>query len=468
MISPSVVHIDDLAYDYTKIADPALRTLAQRAAEEIKPRLRRATEDILTIGNRLATVRQYLPHGQWMDWLDTEFEMGDETARHFINVATRFSDKYQKFGNLKPSALYALAAPSTPDDAIVEVQARIANGHIPTVAQTKTIIAEVRAGLVPAPAEPQASASATPAKLLVDWTDDDWAAHQAQIETAESNAVADIAERNNARFEGVKIAREWLSNYRSKGGLAWHHLTENQITHANSPCYAAFIAAYPGIHNPKLILASALFDVTLASRNKSTQPPAVVRPSSVVSPPSDNIELSPGTGEPRALPLAANRLAVHYSSDNAEHYTPDPIWQAAQKLMGSIDLDPCSNSHEQPNIPATRHYTIVDDGLYQLWTGNVYMNPPYGPAIGDWITKLVEAHTAGDVPQAIALIPARIDTKWWQLIRDYPVCFVTGRLTFKGNDSGAPFPSAIVYLGQRVDQFVKEFAPIGDIWRRIQ
>ncbi len=171
MISPSVIHVDDLAYDYTQITDPNLRTLAQRAAEEIKPRLRRATEDILTIGNRLATVRQYLPHGQWMDWLDTEFEMGDETARHFINVATRFSDKYQKFGNLKPSALYALAAPSTPDDAIAEVETHLANGYIPTVAETKTIIAQAKAPsysaaaesslahLVGRTTEPQASAS---------------------------------------------------------------------------------------------------------------------------------------------------------------------------------------------------------------------------------------------------------------------------------------------------------------------
>lgn len=373
MISPAVIHIDDLVYDYTQITDPNLRTLAQRAAEEIKPRLRRATEDILTIGNRLAVVREYLPHGQWMAWIETEFAMDYRTAHNFTLVAERFGGKSANFANLKPSALYALAAPSTPDDAIVEVQARIANGHTPTVAQTKTIIAEVRAGLVPAPSEPQASASAR-------------------------------------------------------------------------------VALAPAPAEPQ---ASASTRV------------AAVRPSSVVSPPSDNIELSPGTGA-ALCPPAANRLAVHYSSDNAEHYTPDPIWQAAQKLMGSIDLDPCSNSHSQPNIPATRHYTAQDDGLRQYWAGNVYMNPPYGPAIGDWIAKLVEAHTAGDVPQAIALIPARIDTKWWQAIRNYPVCFVTGRLTFKGNDSGAPFPSAVVYLGNQVRQFVREFAHIGDTWSRIQ
>ncbi len=402
MITPSVVHVDDLVYDYTQIADPNLRTLAQRAAEEIKPRLRRATEDILTIGNRLAVVREYLPHGQWMAWIETEFAMDYRTAHNFTLVAERFGGKSANFANLKPSALYALAAPSTPDDAIVEVEARIANGHTPTVAQTKTIIAEVRAGLVPAPAEPQASASAPPAKLLVDWTDDDWAAA-----ASEPQASASAPSGRNRTDEMLRD-----------------------------------------------------IDDRLAQEAADT---AVVRPSSVVSPPSDNIELSP---EP--TPAPANRLAVHYSSENAEHYTPDPIWHAAQKLMGSIDLDPCSNSHSQPNIPATRHYTAQDNGLRQYWTGNVYMNPPYGPAIGDWITKLVEAHTAGDVPQAIALIPARVDTKWWQLIRDYPVCFVTGRLTFKGNDSGAPFPSAIVYLGNNIYSFVREFSPIGDIWSRIQ
>ena len=140
--------------------------------------------------------------------------------------------------------------------------------------------------------------------------------------------------------------------------------------------------------------------------------------------------------------------------------------------MGNIDLDPCSNSHDDPNVRADLHYTAADNGLIQYWEGNIFMNPPYGRQIGDWVAKLVEAHESGDVPQAIALLPARTDTQWWQLIRDYPVCFVTGRLKFKGNNNNAaPFPSAIIYLTRHesdIPVFRRVFSTFGDIWRRIK
>lgn len=166
----NITHLEPLVYDYSQIADANMRTLAQRAADEIKPRLRRATEDILIIGQRLAVVRQYLPHGQWMAWVEAEFGMDYQTAHNFTRVADRFGDKSINFINLKPSALYMLAAPSTPDEAIAEVESLVTNGYTPTVAETKQIITTVRAGLVPAPVVP------APGKLLVDWTDEDWAA----------------------------------------------------------------------------------------------------------------------------------------------------------------------------------------------------------------------------------------------------------------------------------------------------
>jgi len=136
--------------------------------------------------------------------------------------------------------------------------------------------------------------------------------------------------------------------------------------------------------------------------------------------------------------------------------------------MDEIDLDPCSNSHETPNVPAAMHYTAEDDGLAQEWRGRVYMNPPYGREIGAWVSKLVESYMLGDVTHAIALLPARTDTQWFAKLRNYPVCFVTGRLTFVGNDDPAPFPSAVFYLGDDIAQFYYAFSELGDIWQRIE
>ena len=95
------------------------------------------------------------------------------------------------------------------------------------------------------------------------------------------------------------------------------------------------------------------------------------------------------------------------------------------------------------------------------------MNPPYGRVIEDWVKKLVLHHENGDVPAAIALVPARTDTQWFRLMRDYPVCFVTGRLRFSEADP-APFPSAAFYLGDDREGFVRQFRQLGDIYTRWQ
>ena len=63
--------------------------------------------------------KEELPHGQFLPWINAEFEMSRQTADNFIHVAERFDDKLLNFSNFKPSVLYALAAPSTPD-AVVE------------------------------------------------------------------------------------------------------------------------------------------------------------------------------------------------------------------------------------------------------------------------------------------------------------------------------------------------------------
>jgi len=162
--------------------------------------------------------------------------------------------------------------------------------------------------------------------------------------------------------------------------------------------------------------------------------------------------------------VAAN---IHFSSDTPEHYTPKLILDAVVACLGQIDLDPCSNTGA-PNVPALRYFTADDDGLVQTWTGTVYMNPPYGRAIDDWIVKLCAEHKDGQVTEAIALLPARTDTQWFIRLRDYACCFVEGRLTFVGNDDPAPFPSAVFYLGDDLGKFVYYFAPIGDIWQRVQ
>jgi hypothetical protein len=157
-------------------------------------------------------------------------------------------------------------------------------------------------------------------------------------------------------------------------------------------------------------------------------------------------------------------LAPLMTSETPEWYTPDHIISKVRMVLGDITLDPCSNSNTNPNVPALNHYTVEDNGLSQEWFGGVYMNPPYGDEIKEWVAKLVEAYELGNVDEAIALLPARTDTAWMRMLSDYPRCFVWGRLKFSGSENSAPFPSVVVYLGKDTAQFATVFQEIGDIY----
>jgi len=162
------------------------------------------------------------------------------------------------------------------------------------------------------------------------------------------------------------------------------------------------------------------------------------------------------------------------SSRSSEHLTPKIILDAVLETMRHIDLDPCAEIPDpgQPfNVPARTHYTKIDDGSSRLWHGNVYMNPPYGREIKKWVEWLMLNYNSGGLTQAIALVPARTDTKWWSMLtEDSLLCLIRGRLKFinEGNTTSAPFPSAVFYLGPYPADFIEAFAKLGDIWIRMR
>lgn len=162
-----------------------------------------------------------------------------------------------------------------------------------------------------------------------------------------------------------------------------------------------------------------------------------------------------------------NTLRVMGSSDSPEWYTPQEIIALALDCLGSIDLDPCSNSHESPTVPSKARFTRKENGLIQTWHGKVYMNPPYGGEIPNWIDKLVHEYEQMRVEEAVALLPARIDTVWFQPLYQYPMCNVRGRIQFANSPYHAPFPCVVVYLGEHTERFIECFRDLGPIMRRI-
>ena len=321
-------------------------------AEAIRGLMKRSARDIIEIGERLAAVKAEAGHGRFLNWIAAEFAMSDDSALRFMRVARLAAEKPQiaEFG---PSALYLLAAPSTPEAARTEVFDRLATGELLGYTAVRELVADHRA------------------RAYGDDEPDDTAELDAELQDLAASAEPDMI--------------------------------------------------------------------------PDTKP--------------DNPAIAPPLSSP---------MAVHFSSESPEWYTPRHVIDRVLRVLGTITLDPCSNSKTAPNVPALSHYTAEDDGLAQPWRGRVYMNPPYGRGIDPWIAKLCAAHADGSVIEAIALVPARTDTDWFRRLRDAAICFVDGRLRFSDAEAGAPFPSALAYLGPNRRGFIAAFWDLGDVWTRVE
>ena len=127
-------------------------------------------------------------------------------------------------------------------------------------------------------------------------------------------------------------------------------------------------------------------------------------------------------------------------------------WETPQGFFDKLDaeshfgLDPCATAE---NAKCACCFTKAQDGLRLTWCGYgpVFVNPPYGRGIGEWIRKSYEVAQQGIT--VVVLIPARTDTRWWHeyVMKAHEIRFVKGRLSFTnaGDRPGrAPFPSAVV------------------------
>ncbi len=127
-------------FDYSVLPDQTAMEL-RMSAERVRMRLKRSAEDIIAIGQELTAAKVRLPHGQFGVWLVAEFEMTDQTARRFMQVAERFGGKSNIMLDFSPTVLYQLAAPSTPESV---VQAVTSGEVAPNVADVKRAIAEAK------------------------------------------------------------------------------------------------------------------------------------------------------------------------------------------------------------------------------------------------------------------------------------------------------------------------------------
>lgn len=172
-------------------------------------------------------------------------------------------------------------------------------------------------------------------------------------------------------------------------------------------------------------------------------------------------EQKPASGAPKALQMSVSN----------EWYTPSEYIQVAHGLMGGIDTDPASNDIANRVIQATTYYTIETNGFDKPWRGRVWLNPPYGREDGDsnqerWSARLIAQYTEGITTEAILLVNAVTDRKWFQPLWNYPICFVRERIRFydESGESGQPtHGNVFVYFGNNPALFAHLFGQFGRV-----
>ena len=140
-------------------------------------------------------------------------------------------------------------------------------------------------------------------------------------------------------------------------------------------------------------------------------------------------------------------MSVHFSSDDQTWETPQDFYDQLNKEF-NFTLDPCCTKE---TAKCDHYFTKEDNGLIQSWQDHtVFMNPPYGREIKQWIIKAYQEWAKGD-SEVVCLIPSRTDTTYWHSFifpfyyaNQIEIRFLKGRLKFGNAKNSAPFPSAVI------------------------
>lgn len=165
------------------------------------------------------------------------------------------------------------------------------------------------------------------------------------------------------------------------------------------------------------------------------------------------------------------------SEQLSQHWgTPEKYVRAVRRVLGEIDLDPCSN--EFSVVRAKVEYRLPrHDGLHESWHFNrIYVNPPYGSdksrgtRIRDWLARCHESHERHG-SEVLALVPVATNTGHWKqhvFSAAAGVAFLYDtRLKFLVNGQaigkGAPMSCAMIYWGARFSRFQEVFLEFGAV-----
>jgi Protein of unknown function (DUF3102) len=142
------------AFDYETLNEE-IRSFVQHKTDETRGLLRRTAQNVIAIGHNLQAVKERLPRGQFLPWLQAEFAMSERHARNFMHVAARFENKAEIIADLSVTVIYELAAPSTSEAVIEQVESKQIPSTLEAVREAKEAERQAREAEQKARAEAQ-------------------------------------------------------------------------------------------------------------------------------------------------------------------------------------------------------------------------------------------------------------------------------------------------------------------------
>ena len=176
-------------------------------------------------------------------------------------------------------------------------------------------------------------------------------------------------------------------------------------------------------------------------------------------------------------------MNIKHSSKSPVWYSPASVVEDSRHVLGSIDLDPASDSYANQTIKATHIYTEQDDGLKQPWDlfdgkGSIFLNAPGGilnrkSLAGLFWAKLMEERKIGfnhAIFIGFSIEIMQVSQNYHELsVLDFPVCVPSSRIKFEKQNEKKASPShanVIVYVPGRINHsvlFAQTFAKYGKI-----
>jgi len=173
---------------------------------------------------------------------------------------------------------------------------------------------------------------------------------------------------------------------------------------------------------------------------------------------------APKKAAPKKTEKSKAWKAIH-SSENDTWRTPKPLFDRLHREFG-FELDAAALKHtallDSYYGPDHLNAGRTDALALEDWEGQtIFVNPPYGRKVGDWVKKGWEESLKGKT--VVMLVMACTDTIWWHnwAWQADQIRLMKGRVPFRREDgskaSSAPKGSAILVFRQGDGKDHKKF-----------